>query len=365
MIRSRTALPLSALLLLGLGILTSGAGAAPPRPIAPRPAALQLEPFYLQRENTASAPIKAQLIQERQAIQAAGHKYTIGYTTALDHKLEEITGLKVPPDIATQVTRHWPVQQTLLQKERSRFERIIKTRPQIAVPADFVPPFNASSPQADWRSVGRVTPIKDQKHCGSCWAFAVMGAYESSHLIRNNQTVDTAEQVLVSCSNGGNCAGGWTATALAWLLGNGSSKEPDYPYTATNSACHTHSADYHSAAWGYVRPDGTVASTAELKQAIVDHGPVVVALYATWRFQAYAGGVFYESIGGGALNHAVVLVGWDDSKGAWIMRNSWGTGWGEIAGYGTERGYMYLAYGSSDVGIWSQWVQAQKLIPAP
>ena len=347
-------------LVIGLFFLSFAAHAdADTASTGPRPT----DSFYLQRERTAPVHVRSQLTQMRSEIQAAGHRYTVGYTTAMDRSLAELTGLKLPADLPKQVSVQFSAQNSLLRAELKRHSDFFKNHPRFKPPPpDATPPFTASSVKADWRTISKVTPIRDQRYCGSCWAFAVMGAYEASYLIRNNTSLDTAEQVLVSCSTGGNCGGGWTGTALGWLQAHGSTYEPSFPYTASNSACHAYTADINLAAWGYIKPDGTVASKAELKQAIVQHGPIIVALYATDKFKAYTSGVFYEQIQAGALNHAVVLVGWDDTKNAWIMRNSWGTGWGETCGVGTERGYMYLGYGSSDVGIWSQWVQAQKLL---
>jgi C1A family cysteine protease len=60
----------------------------------------------------------------------------------------------------------------------------------------------------------------------------------------------------------------------------------------------------------------------------------------------------------GRVNHAVTLIGWDDGRGAWLIKNSWGTGWGETGGSGTERGYMWIQYGCNNVGYASSWVQA-------
>jgi cathepsin L len=91
----------------------------------------------------------------------------------------------------------------------------------------------------------------------------------------------------------------------------------------------------------------------KIKQAIQTYGPVAAAVYVGSYFQSYTGGVFdkNESSNGGfcgcsapsQVNHAIVLIGWDDSKQAWLLRNSWGPGWG-------ESGYMWIKYGASQVG---------------
>ena len=70
------------------------------------------------------------------------------------------------------------------------------------------------------------------------------------------------------------------------------------------------------------------------------------------------GSVIWQYLG--TLNHAVTLIGWDDSKSAWLIKNSWGTGWGDTCGFGTERGYMWISYTSDNIGYAAAWVQAVK-----
>jgi hypothetical protein len=91
-----------------------------------------------------------------------------------------------------------------------------------------------------------------------------------------------------------------------------------------------------------------------MKQALLKHGPLAVAVNATSAFQHYSGGVFNEH-STGAINHGVLIVGWDDKKGkggCWLMRNSWGTDWG-------EKGYMWIEYGSNRIGDHAAWVEAK------
>jgi cathepsin L len=335
------------------------------QPIQLRPPTPPPTVSFAQRELTAPLAIKTQLSQLRKEITAKGMTHTVGYTTALDRTLADLTGLVVPPDAARQAAAQAPIQARLLRADVDHRSQFARRFPNLRIIPPPQPPFTASAARADWRAEGKVSPIDDQGYCGSCWAFAAMGAYEASYMIQNGTTVDGSKQSVLSCSNAGSCKGGWTAPALNWLLTSGATTETAYPYTGTSGGCQTFTHDLKAAAWGYIRPDGTVATTAEMKDAIVTYGPIVVALYASSQFKAYTGGVFFEQVGAGALNHGVVLVGWDDTvvgpnnaKGAWILRNSWGTYWGTTADQGTERGYMYLGYGSSNVGIWSQWVRA-------
>ena len=86
------------------------------------------------------------------------------------------------------------------------------------------------------------------------------------------------------------------------------------------------------------------------------------------------GGIFEEEIGADVLtptnsatgkkyvatNHVVVIIGWDDSKGAWLIKNSWGNTWGDLCGYGNERGYMWIKYNTNNIGSYAAWVEAKK-----
>ena len=89
----------------------------------------------------------------------------------------------------------------------------------------------------------------------------------------------------------------------------------------------------------------------EIKRAIMDYGPIAVGIRVGNAFLAYTGGIFNLDETG-EVNHAVALVGWDDNqgeRGVWILRNSWGTGWGEA-------GYMHIEYGTSQVGYAANYI---------
>ncbi|MCX6353560.1 MAG: metallophosphoesterase [Candidatus Aureabacteria bacterium] len=205
----------------------------------------------------------------------------------------------------------------------------------------------------DWRSLNGCTPIRDQGDCGSCWAFGTVGPLECAIKIKEDIDVDLSEQWLLSCNNEGwNCIdGGWWAhDYLQWKTdscgGTGAVLESASPYMASDDPCQCpYQHPYKIDSWAFIgSPDG-VPSVNSIKQAIMDYGPVSVAVYASNAFQAYTGGVF-NACQNYQTNHAVVLVGWDDNQGAngvWFLRNSWGEGWG-------EDGYMRIEYGCSRVG---------------
>jgi hypothetical protein len=126
------------------------------------------------------------------------------------------------------------------------------------------------------------------------------------------------------------------------------------PYTGTNSKCSaTYNHPYRLSSWAYVASEEAVPSTTAIKQAIYTYGPISVGVYAGPKFQAYSSGIFNTNENG-TINHAVVLVGWNDNlpagPGYWILRNSWGTTWG-------QSGYMYIAYGINQVGYAANFIE--------
>lgn len=192
----------------------------------------------------------------------------------------------------------------------------------------------------DWRTQNALTPIKHQGACGSCWAFSTIGVVESLIKIKDGVLVDLSEQWLVSNNTSGyNCGGGWFAfqyfTGPDYCNKTGAILEQNFPYQQANGSPNcSASRSYTLQSWARVDKTRDVPTAGQLKQAIKNYGPIAVAVRATSAFQAYTGGVFNKSESGD-VTHAVVLVGWDDTKGSgcWIMRNSWGAGWG-------ENGYM-------------------------
>lgn len=112
------------------------------------------------------------------------------------------------------------------------------------------------------------------------------------------------------------------------------------------------------AGWEYIGSPSSTPTVNQIKQAIINYGPVSVAVYVNASFSAYSGGVFTVSEDR-QVNHGVVLVGWDDTQGrngVWILRNSWGTGWGEA-------GYMRIEYGCSRVGYGACYVVYPRNVP--
>ena len=207
--------------------------------------------------------------------------------------------------------------------------------------------------QRDWRKHGMISEVKNQGSCGSCWAHAATEQLESYlRLETRNKLVNISVQQITSCTpnslqcggNGG-CEGGLPQFGFDYARLVGVVADEDYPYISGKTK-HTETCHYNAStekAVVYTRGEETLPHNDY--QAIVHHiahkGPLAIAVAVTKEWAHYDGGVFNgcsydENI---PLNHAVQLVGYgedEDNGGYWIVRNSWGTGWG-------ENGYIRLA----------------------
>ena len=198
----------------------------------------------------------------------------------------------------------------------------------------------AHEPYFDWRDEGMVTPVRSQGSCGSCWAFSAIGAVESAVLIFSGKIdVDLSEQHLISsCCSAGSCSGGWPDWALDYVRDTGVPDEACYPNVARNTACDP-CTGWQDRAWQITDHVAVKSSTYDFKWALKEYGPVSVVLTVPTDWYYYRSGVYSPVMDVGWANHAVLLVGWDDSDGCWIIKNSWGKGWG-------EQGYARVKYGN-------------------
>lgn len=311
---------------------------------------------YARREAQATPQIKGTLAQLRGEIRAQRLTFDVGYTAALDRSLDQLAGLRPPANLSSLAQKQNALADQLLRIDVESRDEYAKINPRVKLP-ELVLACNPGLAAYDWRRTGKVTGVRDQGGCGSCWDFATMGAYESSYLIRNGGSPDTAEQEVLDCNPWDySCAGGWWA--FDYPITRAVGPEASYAYTAHKTPCRAAPDTYWAVTWGYVKAGGGTPSVAEMKQALCQYGPLAVAVRATSAFQAYTGGVFNQH-DTGSINHGVLLIGWDDSKGAWLIKNSWGKMWGSNCGYGTDRGYMWIAYGSNSIGHAAAWVRAK------
>lgn len=192
----------------------------------------------------------------------------------------------------------------------------------------------------DWRNSNGnfVTTPKNQKKCGSCWAFSMTGALESYSLLKQNapgRDLDLSEQVMLSCSGAGSCNGG--RLSAGYLQKTGLPLEAAYPYTGADGSCGAaapgwQAGAYKIGAWGSVPK-----KLAEIKTALVKYGPLPIAYMVYEDFMLYKSGVYSYTTGKRLGGHAVLLVGYNDAEKYFIVKNSWDTSWG-------EGGYFRIAY---------------------
>ena len=236
------------------------------------------------------------------------------------------------------------------------FRFVPREEPQ--APIDNPTVLRASLPtHFSWCEQGACPPIRDQGDCGGCWAFGTAGVFESALMRAGfSSSPNLSEQYLISCNNEGfGCNGGWWAhdyhvsKKVSGETEAGAVNESVFPYTASDSYCNPpHAKVAKLQSWAYVKDDSSVPTVDQLKTAIYNNGPLAVAVCVNTSFENYSGGVF-TGPGCTGVNHAVILVGWDDGDGAWIMRNTWGTSWG-------ENGYMRIKYGVSQIGYAASYV---------
>ncbi|KAL1834105.1 hypothetical protein ACET3Z_003756 [Daucus carota] len=196
-------------------------------------------------------------------------------------------------------------------------------------------------PSVDWRQKGAVTPIKYQGSCGDCFAFASIAAVEGLNAISRGQLVSLSEQEILDCDNSNyKCNGGAMEPTYDFIRDNGVSTESDYPYRGQQGYCQNAASNPAVQIGGY--EDVPRYSESQMLLAVA-HQPIAVAVSGgDYYFKYYNSGIMDMECSSG-VNHAVAVVGYgvtDDGQKYWIVKNSWGSNWG-------DNGYIYIA---RDVG---------------
>jgi len=210
---------------------------------------------------------------------------------------------------------------------------------------------SANPASVDWRTTNAVTPVKNQGSCGSCWSFSAVAALEGAFNLKTNEVKIFAEQHLVSCDTvDSGCNGGWMDDAFNFVTKNGGITTTDkYPYTSgstgSTGACKTVAAsDLEPRVAPKSYYDVVTKSVTALESAVAQQ-PVSIAIQANQAsFQLYSGGVITANCGT-RLDHGVTAVGYGTDKtygDYWIVKNSWGSSWG-------ESGYVRIAKSSANV----------------
>jgi C1A family cysteine protease len=199
----------------------------------------------------------------------------------------------------------------------------------------------------DWRNHDGnwISSVKDQGNCGSCWAFATTALLEAMVKIskRMSEDIDLSEQMLVSCSNAGDCVfGGYEYKAADYIRKTGIPPEGCYPYLAKDTPCNPcagwASRVVRIASWEWV---GTTTNAIE---AALQDGPVTSWMAVYSDLYHYHSGIYQPTAGASYQGgHFVVIVGYNQASNYWICKNSWGTDWG-------ESGFFRIKMGTSGIG---------------
>jgi C1A family cysteine protease len=220
------------------------------------------------------------------------------------------------------------------------------TRPRAEVDLAASPSPLPSS--VDWRAGGWISPVKDQGECGSCYAFAAVGALEALLTIDANTPgvwPDLSEAIIASCSyqpwDLGGCAGGVMSHTAAHLHDHGTYTEACFPYQPVDMPCENACAEWRDNAFKIADLQRIDASVSALKAALV-HSPLQTAMEVYTDFELYRSGVYERASGSYKGGHAMLLVGYVDTPGQYgggyfIVKNSWGDRWG-------EDGYVRMGY---------------------
>jgi hypothetical protein len=280
----------------------------------------------------AAAPGDPEIESLQKEIDAKGYSWTAKRTwlTGLSEaERRRMIGVTIPPEV------------------EKRFEALQRDFAGGGRPLPMLP---AAPSNWDWRDLGGVSAVTSQGGCGSCAIFAGMAALESVVLINEGIEYDLSEQQILSCRTYGyGCDGTWYSWAWDYVRNNGAVLEACMPYMADDEIpCADTGCDIYATNGGWVDIPNDVEA---IKQQVMI-SPVATAFTVYDDFYSYGGGC-YEHEGTEEINHAVLIIGWDDAacggEGAWLCKNSWGEGWG-------LDGFFWIKYGTCNIGYGTQRV---------
>ncbi|MGC5165614.1 C1 family peptidase [Luteimicrobium sp. DT211] len=275
---------------------------------------------------------------------------------------DEPHSLGFEPSVATQLAASEAVGATLLQALQLNPTALSRNR--LLDPSVLAKFLRVQPRRFDWRDRGVIGAVTDQRWCGSCVSFATAGLVSAQAAIELGvHDLDLSEADQHFCSSHGAHCGGWNNhDSLDQVRQRGISTEASFPYmSAFDSPPQvTNPADPNSL-WAahcraqrlrraYSITNFTAHTGDDRKTYLSTVGPMICGFTVFEDFDVYAGGVFRHVTGKSRGGHAVLVVGYDDDRGCWICRNSWGTGFGGAAQPdGTGAGFFELGYGDSGI----------------
>jgi len=210
-----------------------------------------------------------------------------------------------------------------------------------------------------WPSCTTMKDIRDQRQCGSCWAFGAAEAMSDRICVKHSKNVRLSPEDILSCSGScGDCDGGYPSCAWQYWVKTGVVTDNCCPYTAGIDPSVTPKCTKsckNGATWANDKHKGeksyTVSGEANMKTEISTHGPIEVAFNVYADFFSYSSGVYHHTSGGFEGGHAVKMLGYGTSNGVkyWLCANSWNTNWG-------EKGYFKIRRGSNECNVESEGV---------
>lgn len=238
--------------------------------------------------------------------------------------------------------------------DRAPLELTGKLNPNIDFKTEVMGIIKTAPSSFDWRNYSGqdwTTSVRNQLGCGSCWAFSSVGIVESKININlNNATFDndlSEQDVITNNLGGANCSGGFEIDALNYIKDTGIVSESCMPYTASNSGTMCAEGITEKTKIGnYVQISPNLNA---IKTAIATNGPITAYLLVLDTFNDYSNGI-YNSSGAEYYEglHSISIIGYNDAEEYWIVKNSWGTGWG-------EEGYIRISYSENDFNYDDGW----------
>jgi len=218
--------------------------------------------------------------------------------------------------------------------------------------------------RTNWPKCDTIQDIRNQKHCGSCWAFGAVEAMSDRQCIHKNEVVRLSAEDMNSCSKStfvrcGSCEGGRPACAWTYWVHTGVVSNDCYPYTAGNDSsmvtpeCKKKCTGNTALNWDSDKRKGeksyTIQGEENMKTELAKNGPFEVAFEVYEDFMSYSSGIYHHTSGGYEGGHAVKLIGYGEEGGVkyWICANSWDVTWG-------EKGFFRIKRGNNECDIESQ-----------